>query len=248
MPSEPGEGQALTQPPLQVAVRLVQQEFEPCLAAFLAGSVVRQEHTATSDLDIVIVTEADSAAPYRRSVIRGGWPVELFVHTPASLQRFFAMDCADGTPSLPQMCSEGLIVLQQGDWGERLKADAAALLAAGPAPLTPEQLQQRRYQVSDLLEDLRGSQRPEESLFIAPVLVEAAVSLYLACYGHWQGHGKWLHRSLKKADPLMAERLVEALQRLYCDQLSLPLIQLVEAWLEPLGGAFFEGYYLQAPP
>lgn len=234
----------LTQPPLQVAGRLVTQDFEGCLAAFLAGSVIRQEHTSTSDLDIVIVTEADAAAPYRRSLLRGGWPIELFVHTPDSLRRFFASDCAGGTPSLPQMCAEGLIVWQLDEIAETIKAEARQILAKGPAPLGPDELLSWRYSISDLLEDLRGSQRPEESLFIAAELAESAGGFHLARLQRWRGHGKWLYRSLKKADPLLAERLVEALHRAYCDQLVQPLIQLVEETLAPAGGPLFDGYYL----
>ncbi|MEZ0372914.1 MAG: nucleotidyltransferase domain-containing protein, partial [Candidatus Sericytochromatia bacterium] len=60
MPTEPIGPESLTQPPLHVAARLVTQEFPDCLAAFLAGSVIREEHTPTSDLDMVIVTESDA--------------------------------------------------------------------------------------------------------------------------------------------------------------------------------------------
>ncbi|HEY9844037.1 MAG: nucleotidyltransferase domain-containing protein [Candidatus Sericytochromatia bacterium] len=237
----------LTQPPLHVAARLVTQEFPDCLAAFLAGSVIREEHTPTSDLDMVIVTESDAAAPYRRSLFRGGWPVELFVNTPASLRRFLASDCARRRPSMPQMCAEGLIVWQTDDWAERIKDEAVQLLTAGPPPLSEDEALVARYHISDLLEDLRGSQRPEESIFIAPLLAEAAINFHLVSKGHWQGQGKWLHRALKKVDPLLADRLVESLQRLYCDRLVLPLIQLVEELLAPSGGPLFDGYYSQAP-
>lgn len=241
------EDRSLTQPPLQVAARLVTEDFAGCAAAFLAGSVIREEHTETSDLDIVIVTEQDVAAPYRRSLLRGGWPVELFVHTPASLRRFFASDAAAGTPSLPQMCAEGLIIWQQDEMADAIKQEALALLQRGPAPLSADAMLAWRYRVSDSLDDLRGSRKPEESLFIAAELAESAAGLYLAHRGHWRGHGKWLHRALRRADPLLAEKLVDALQRVYCDRLAQPLLQLVEELLAPMGGTLFDGYYSQAP-
>lgn len=237
----------LTQPPLQVAARLVSSEFANCLAAFLAGSVVRDEHTPTSDLDIVIVSLEDPAAPYRRSCLRGGWPVELFVHTPDSLRRFFEMDCRDRQPSLPQMVSEGLIIYQQAPWAEELKAEAQKLLQQGPPPLSSAQIESRRYFLTDLLDDLKGSQRPEESIFIANELAEAAAQFYLDYHGHWQGHGKWLYRALKRAEPLLAQRLVEALQAVYQDRLNQPLAELVTELLSPAGGLLFDGYYSQAP-
>ena len=236
----------LTQPPLQVATKLVQSDFVACLAAFLAGSVVREEHTASSDLDIVIITLHDPAAPYRKSCVQGGWPIELFVHTPESLTRFFEMDKASRTPSLPQMVSEGIVISQQEFWAEKFKTQAESVLQAGPEALSESEIQSTRYQLSDLLEDLRGSQRPEESLFIAAELAEKAAQFYLSYHQYWNGHGKWLHRALKRANPELANSLVQALDALYQDRISHLLIQWVQAVLEPVGGTLFDGYYLRA--
>ncbi len=238
---------ALTQPPLQVAARLVTTEFSGCLAAFLAGSVIREDHTSTSDLDIVIVTEKEPAAPYRHSLLRGGWPVELFVHTPESIKRFFEMDRKRRRPALPQMCAEGLIIWQEDDWADTLKTEAQTILRTGPEPLSADEILLKRYQISDLLDDLRGSQHPEESIFIAPQLADAALKFYLCQQGCWLGEGKWLHRVLKQQDPVLALQVIEALQALYCDQLSQPLISLVENILSPAGGPLFDGYYSEAP-
>ena len=98
-----------------------------------------------------------------------------------------------------------------------------------------------------MLEDLRGSQRPEESLFIAAQLGEAAGWFHLAAARRWAGKGKWLHSYLRRQDETLAQRLVDALQAVYCDRLTQPLISLVEEILAPYGGALFDGYYSQAP-
>lgn len=237
----------LTQPPLHVASKLIQNEYPACLASFLAGSVVRKEHTASSDLDIVIVTLQDPAAPYRKSCVQGGWPIELFVHTPDSLTRFFEMDKNARTPSLPQMVCEGLIIQQQEPWAEHFKTQAQSLLDSGPDALSEAEIQSSRYHLSDLLEDLRGSQRPEESLFIGAKLAESAAQFYLSYHRYWSGQGKWLHRALKRANPAQAESLVQALDALYQDQISKPLIEWVETVLKTVGGTLFDGYYLRAP-
>jgi predicted nucleotidyltransferase len=52
---------------IEVATNFVAQTFPTCDAAFLGGSVVRGEATATSDLDIVIVTRETPSA-YRQSL------------------------------------------------------------------------------------------------------------------------------------------------------------------------------------
>jgi predicted nucleotidyltransferase len=40
--------------PIEAAQRFINERFSSCQGALLAGSVVRGEHTETSDLDIVI--------------------------------------------------------------------------------------------------------------------------------------------------------------------------------------------------
>ncbi|MFC0627973.1 nucleotidyltransferase domain-containing protein [Kribbella deserti] len=69
---------------LEVAARLVGERFPGALAAWLGGSVARGTATRTSDLEITVLL-AGPPAPYRESLEYGGWPVELFVHTEASL-------------------------------------------------------------------------------------------------------------------------------------------------------------------
>lgn len=56
----------------------VATHFPDCLAAVLFGSVARGEATATSDLDIIIVTHED-ISPYRKSYREYGWFIEAFV-------------------------------------------------------------------------------------------------------------------------------------------------------------------------
>jgi len=56
----------------------VMARFPDCLAAVLFGSVARGEPTATSDLDIIIVTHED-ISPYRKSYREYGWFIEAFV-------------------------------------------------------------------------------------------------------------------------------------------------------------------------
>src|SRR5215813_7999201 len=58
----------------------VTTHFPDCLGAVLFGSVARGEPTATSDLDIIIVTHED-ISPYRKSYREYGWFIEAFVGT-----------------------------------------------------------------------------------------------------------------------------------------------------------------------
>src|SRR5215510_14733878 len=63
---------------LDAARAFVTAHFPDCLGAALFGSVARGEPTATSDLDIIIVTHED-ISPYRKSYREYGWFIEAFV-------------------------------------------------------------------------------------------------------------------------------------------------------------------------
>lgn len=230
--------------PVEVAAKVVQL-YPAAEAIFLAGSVIREEHTASSDLDMVVVTEQDPAAPYRQSKMIGGWPVELFVHNRQSLEQFFKSNLQRRQPSLLQMCLEGLIVWQVNELAIEIKDHAQALLKAGPEPLGEQEIAVQRYHISDLLADLEGSTRIEENLFIIPELVSVSLNLYLALQQSWSGKGKWLWRSLQRVHPEVADQLKQALEAAYQDYNHQPLIEWVESILEPVGGTYFDGHYLQ---
>jgi len=231
----------MTHPQL-VATRLVQNRYPGCLLALLAGSIVRGEGTPTSDLDVVIMTEQDPDAPYRYSEQVGNWPVEFFVHTPASWQTSFQTDMANRTPSLLQMCSEGLVIQDLDNQAEVLKQQCRELLAAGPAALSEKAIRAKRYHLSDLMEDLSGSDRRVEMFYIGSELAKAAADLWLAHQRQWSGNGKWLHRALFRAHPETADCLSQALEQLYCQADKNPLLGFAEEVLALVGGPLFDGF------
>jgi len=73
---------------INAAETIRQQLFPDAGALFLAGSIVRGESNEHSDLDIAVVYEYLPAA-YRESFTFSRWPVEVFVHVPATLAYFF---------------------------------------------------------------------------------------------------------------------------------------------------------------
>lgn len=163
------------------------------LGSFLAGSVVRGEETPTSDLDIVIITSGDKGAPYRESFRAFGWPIEAFIHTAESYRDFFASDAKRRRPSLPMMCAEGIILRDQDGQAIRIKEEARGLIDAGPEPLSAAETNNLRYAITDILDDLLGSQRHDESLFIAYDLAVTATELILSYHQQWLGRGKWVN-------------------------------------------------------
>lgn len=229
-------------PPADAALDFVESLSPRASAAFLGVSAAR---TDTSDLDIVIV---GSEGPYRESFVHNGWPVEAFVHTPESWRAFFASDVARRRPSLPYMCGRGIVLIDVDGLGSRIAAEARALLDAGPPPLTPGELAQRRYRVTDSIDDLIGSRSLPESLFIGAALVHEVTSLSLGASGRWEGEGKWSLRLLKEKDPESARAVVAGLRRLATGEDPAPLIAWAESELRAAGGRLFEGYRASGYP
>ena len=209
--------------------------------ALLAGSEARGDGTATSDLNLVIVTRLPDS-PYRESIVSDGWPIEAFVHSPESIRRYFAQDVERRRPSMPRMCAEGVVVYGDVAEGEHLRREAEALLDAGPPPMDAAEMVRRRYRLTDALDDLIGSTVPAETAFIAAEVGIAAAELMLICRGRWLGHGKWLEREVAAVDPDLAAAFARALRGAQSDGSTAELVELAEAALTLGGGRLFEGY------
>ncbi|GAB4572841.1 MAG: nucleotidyltransferase domain-containing protein [Anaerolineae bacterium] len=232
---------------LEAARALIAARFAECTAALLAGSVVRGDATATSDLDIVIICDHPEA-PFRESLYYDRWPVELFVHTHDSLRRFFAADAERRRPSLPMMVAESELLAGDAALVAQIKAEAEALLNAGPAPLSADEIIRLRYAITDLLGDFEGVTDATEQFFIAAELAHQTVDFILSFNRQWIGRGKWTARALHAYNPALADRLTHALHALLDTGNKQPLIDFVEIALAPAGGRLFAGYRLSAPP
>ena len=195
--------------PIADAGALVTERFPDALAAFLGGGVLSARRTATSDLDVVVVI-AGPPAPFRESLRWRGWPVELFVHDQASIERYFALDTAHRKPNLARMVADGAPLAGREDIRTAITERARSVLAAGPPELTTAELDWRRYGLTDLLDDLAGSTDPGETAVICWTAWRQTAELALLLAGHWLGGGKWLLRELRAADPALAAELVAA--------------------------------------
>ncbi len=148
------------------------------------GSVVSGRRTATSDLDVVVLLHG-APAPYRASLRYAGWPVEMFVHTEATWHAYVGRELRERRSPLLWMCADGLLLFDTDGVGARLAAQARKLTAAGPHPVSEEEIDDRRYAITDLLDDLAGSSDPGECLFVTrPNWCGAPVSW------HWPPAGR----------------------------------------------------------
>ncbi|MCI4142239.1 nucleotidyltransferase domain-containing protein [Streptomyces sp. MMS20-AI2-20] len=225
---------------IEAARAVVDEQHPEARTAFLGGSVVTGRRTATSDLDIVVLLHG-APAPYRASLQYSGWPVEMFVHTEATWHAYVERELRKRRSPLLWMCADGLLLFDTDGLGARLAAQARKLTAAGPPPVSAEEIDDRRYAITDLLDDLAGSDDQSERLFIATELVRRTGELALAVGGSWGGGGKWLARRLETTAPGLSTRLHHGLQEVL-DGRAETLVAVVDEVLGQTGGRLWFGY------
>ncbi|GAB3590709.1 nucleotidyltransferase domain-containing protein [Angustibacter peucedani] len=232
--------------PVDAARSLVAQRFPDALAAWLGGSVVRGDASPTSDLDVTVLLPGPPA-PYRDSTHHEGWPAELFVHTEASLVHYRGTDQDRRQPTIQRLVGESLVLVDPSGRGAELQAAARAEIAAGPRPLSPDELASARYAVTDQLDDLVGARDDDERLAVAVLLMAEVGALALTGRRRWTGRGKGLLRELRALDSdeglTLAADLPAAVRAAAGGDVQ-PLVTLVEAVLAPHGGRLFEGHRL----
>jgi hypothetical protein len=230
----------------QAASEIGRNRYQNAIAVFLAGSVIRGQATAFSDLDLVVVFE-DLDHAWRESFTHGGWPVEAFVHDLETLKYFFhEMDAKSGCPSLPQMVAEGKVIAGSAEFAGSLKEMARALIAQGPPVWDETQLQTKRYQITDILDDIRDPRSAAELTASGARLYELLADFYLRSNGLWSANGKTIPRRLREVNSAFAERFENAFDELFCRNSAGSVIAMSEEVLQPFGGTLFDGYRLDA--
>ncbi|ANU13293.1 nucleotidyltransferase domain-containing protein [Planococcus halocryophilus] len=226
--------------PFDTAQLFINKHFPHCQGALLAGSVVRGESTETSDLDLVVF-EKNLSISYRESFFEYGWRIELFVHNQISYKSYFLSDYERARPSMPQMVVEGVILKDDG-MISAIKEEARKLLEKGPKEWSAKTIVEKRYFLTDSLDDFIGCNDRAEGIFIAGILAELVSEFVLRVNKRWIGNSKWIVRSLKAYDVEFAHDFVSAFDEYYKTSEKLKVVQLVDRVLEPYGGRLFEGF------
>lgn len=227
---------------IEAAHRFIADYFPHCDGALVAGSVVRGQATATSDLDIVIF-DNNRMTSYRESFIAFGWPIEVFVHNLTSYKQYFNDDCKRARPSMPKMVSEGIVIKDSGIM-DAIKEEAKQLLKMGPEEWTKDMIRTKQYFISDALDDFIGSSHRAEELFIANTLAELVSEFVLRTNRKWIGHSKWLVRSLMQHDETFTHQFIKVFDIFYKTGEKEHIVKLVDKVLEPYGGKLFDGFSL----
>ncbi|MEV7196092.1 nucleotidyltransferase domain-containing protein [Streptomyces sp. NPDC093510] len=229
--------------PTAQASRLVAELFPDALGAVLGGSAAQGRAAATSDLDVaILLPDSDTS---RREVIRHeGRPAELFLTTLADVPEYFAWDRARRRATLLFVHAEGLPLLDPHGHLARTCAQARAVLADGPPPLTPEERERDRYGLTCFMDDLADTAPDQryEQLALADLTLGKAAHLLTAHHNAWTGIGKWLPRRLLSADPARGKALLDGHRTVAEHADPAPLTAAAEEVLDLFGGPLREGY------
>ena len=225
----------MTRPdPFTTARAVLREKFPTARLAFVAGSFNRGEATDSSDIDLVVVFDRLEHA-WRESFTFGGWPVEAFVHDPETLAAFLRGDAGRGQAILMTMILEGPAIPQDCALAGELKTLAAAMLTQGPPPWDTETLEQKRYAVTDIVDDLRDPRTPLEAAALLGALHEELGEFYFRSRRLWSSSRKHIPRRLDKADPDLARRWSKAFLAAWAGERG-DVIQLAAEILQPFGG------------
>jgi hypothetical protein len=237
-----------THSPLFVTKELFETRYQGAEAIFVAGSVVRGEASTYSDLDLVVIYPKVEAA-YRDSFTFKGWPVEAFVHDSKTLRYFFEnVDKQIGRATLADMVSEGHEIPCATVTTNDLKSLAKATLREGPPALTKDDVDDRRYHISELIDDIREPRNRQELIASGTLIYQELADYYFRSNRSWAGTGKAVLRRMKKQDPAFARRFADAFDMLFAEGQSTKVVELAKELLAPVGGFLFEGYRRDVSP
>lgn len=233
---------------LMAIVREIHQtRYSDAKVIFLAGSLVRGTGTRYSDLDLVVLFEQLPNA-FRESFYSGGYPVEAFVHDPETLHFFLTeFDRPTGMASLAQMIGEGIEVPGPSEFSEKIKALAASVRESGPPRLTADQIDDMRYQITGLIDDIRDPCSHAELVAAGTELYNELANFWLRTHCHWGAKGKSIPWQLADRNAAFADKYNLAFEDLFVNKDPTEVIFLAEQELGSFGGLYFDGHRRDAP-
>lgn len=231
--------------PLEIpSAGILGARFPDAIGGLVAGSTARGEATPSSDLDLIVLLPGPPA-PMRSTEDVQGRLVEFFVHTEESLIDFIDRERRLRRSPLLHMCAHGLIISDHDQRLARLQDLARERWSAGPAPLVDDELDDRRYRLTAMLDDLADEADPADRAALAAAVFTDVADLALISRGRWSGAGRWLTRRLRDVDAALADDLVAGLSTAVHGDPRV-LISCGSAELDRLGGRLDSGYERRA--
>ncbi len=231
----------------QLAQEILQRNYPQAKAIFLAGSVARGEHTASSDLDLVVIFDRIECA-YRESYNYANWPVEAFVHDTHTLTYFInEVDRPSGYPSLASMINDGIVIPNTNALTDKLTQLAKTALKQGPPKWRQSDIDNARYQITDLVTDMLAPRSSAELHASGAALYSQLANYYFRSQNLWSAKAKAIPRRLKQVDQSLAQRFINSFADLFSRASPQQVIELSKYILQAQGGLLFAGDKRYAP-
>jgi hypothetical protein len=145
------------------------------------------------------------------------------------------------------MVSEGIALPNPSDLSKELKAYADNLIAAGPKPWGEREINESRYAITDLVEDMKAPRSLDELHACATRLYSLVADHYLRSRQLWSARGKSIPRQLDRISPTLGITFREAFREVFEKGATERVFALCEEVLAPNGGWLFAGHVVQAP-
>ena len=228
--------------PLQTIHKLIQEKYSKAETVFWAGSVSKNQATETSDLDLIVIYKNIPNA-YREAFIYDGWPIDVFVHDPSTLEYIFEeIDKVILIAATPKMIAEGIELPHSTELGKKLKQHAQAIIDSSPT-ISFNDLCSRRFHITDSLGDLESAKNQHEKMAISFELYKKLAEFYLLPNNKWIGSGKQLARLLEEYNRLIANKFELAFSKFDKTAITNLSIEI----LKPHGGLLWDGFKNDAP-
>lgn len=231
---------------IATAKKIHLKKYPQAKVIFLAGSIIRDEGTKTSDLDLVVLYENLPNA-FRESFYFNDFPVEAFVHDAETLNYFLENERLNAFSPLMQMILEGIEIPEPCEISDRFKGLARQMKERKPPKLGKEEIERFRYMITNYIDDIRYPRSKIELTATATILYSALSDFYFRSNDLWMAKHKSIPRELENVNPEFQERFCFAFEDLFVNGKSEKVIKLSEEILLSHGGFLFDGFRNDAP-
>jgi predicted nucleotidyltransferase len=212
----------------------------------LAGSIIRNEGTKYSDLDIVVIYKCLPKA-YRESFTYNGVLVETFVHDPETVDFFLnKFDKVNNSSTLAQMIVEGIEIPYSTPLSREIKKRANECILIGPNGLDEQTTQNMRYAITNLIDDIREFKNKPELFGTLSSLYTSLSEFYFKANGYWAGSDKYVSRLMKKYNADLEKNFFDAFYTSIMNGNVDKVIKITEDILRPFGVFLIDGYRFDA--
>jgi hypothetical protein len=233
--------------PIETAIKALHIHYPDSIGAFVSGSVIRGDATPTSDIDIAVLYDQSFDDIHRFSTTVDDWPIEFFVHNKKAQEFYFEKDRRRGMCIMPTIVAYGVIIPAANTLLLDQQRTALEIIEAGPPVLSSEDIDLRRYAITDQLDDFTDATNIGARNAILSQLHNRLGDFYLRTLNQWSGEGKSLIRVMGEFDPEFCTEFVRSFRTAYSSDSNLEILNLATKILAPYGGRIRDGYYSSAP-